>query len=66
MNTRAGLASHASFFNITQKLARLALKPKLSPFIDPQGYIDFVKRTETAFHNKLNKQIKAAKQQLPK
>ncbi len=43
------LASHASFYGMQEKLARLKKSPKQNPFVDPEGYREFVARAEQTF-----------------
>jgi metallo-beta-lactamase class B len=47
------LASHASFFDGLAKADRLRKGAKENPFIDPQGYKDYVARSEKKFQEQL-------------
>jgi metallo-beta-lactamase class B len=46
------LASHGSFFHLTDKRKRLG-NGQVNPFIDPEGYLAFLNRTEQAFKSSL-------------
>jgi len=50
------LASHGSFFSLDQKSKLLAEGKQPNPFIDPHGYQEFLKDTESDFKTKLNAQ----------
>jgi metallo-beta-lactamase class B len=50
------LASHGSFFNLTDKRAALRREPKSNPFVDPAGYRAYVVRSEAAFREELHRQ----------
>lgn len=50
------LASHGSFFNLLEKAEELQKGKSPNPFIDPQGYKDFLVNTEKAFRDKLKEQ----------
>ncbi|HEY8563403.1 MAG TPA: subclass B3 metallo-beta-lactamase [Pyrinomonadaceae bacterium] len=50
------LASHGSFFDLAEKAARLKKGESPNPFIDPQGYREFIAATEKDFREKLAKQ----------
>lgn len=54
------LASHGQFFDLLGKAAKLRAGAKTNPFIDPQGYREFVTEVTEAFEKKLNAE-KAAK-----
>ena len=47
------LASHADFFGLNEKLERLSEKPDKNPFIDPQGYREYLDKTQSAFQDQL-------------
>jgi metallo-beta-lactamase class B len=53
------LSSHASFFKMKKKLEMLKENKAANPFVDPQGYRDFIARKESEFSSKLNKQKSA-------
>jgi metallo-beta-lactamase class B len=53
------LASHGIFFGLQKKMELSARHPKQNPFVDPNGYKDFVKRTEKQFRAQLSDQQKA-------
>lgn len=50
------LASHATFFRIEDKRARLAGAPATNPFVDPAGYHGYLDRAEAAFRAALAEQ----------
>lgn len=50
------LANHGSFFNLKEKMARLAKGERPNPFIDPAGYRAYVERMEKAFLERLEKE----------
>jgi metallo-beta-lactamase class B len=51
------LGSHSSWFNIRAKRrAQLAAPDGANPFIDPQGYRDYIDRTERTFREALTEQ----------
>lgn len=53
------LGSHGRFFGLNEKTALLAQNPNQNPFVDPNGYKDFLKRTEKEFRVQLEAQKKA-------
>jgi len=50
------LASHGSFYGLTQKREAMAKSPAQNPFIDPAGYQAYVARAEGAFQAELKKE----------
>jgi metallo-beta-lactamase class B len=50
------LAPHGSFFGLTEKMAKLEQGTAANPFIDPQGYRDFLEGSEQGFYEQLKKQ----------
>lgn len=50
------LASHGAFFGLREKIGLLARNPKRNPFVDPDGYRDFIRRTEDGFEAQLKEQ----------
>lgn len=54
------LAAHGSIFGMMDKIKLLNANPAKNPFIDPQGYKEYVESTEKSFNEKLAAQ-KAAK-----
>lgn len=50
------LASHGSFFGLQEKIELLAKNPDQNPFVDPQGYKDFLLRAEKRFQTLLEEQ----------
>jgi metallo-beta-lactamase class B len=50
------LASHASFYNGLDKAERLRKGAKENPFVDPQGYRDYVARMEKKYEEQLQKE----------
>ncbi len=53
------LSCHGSMFSLTEKRRRLARGEQPNPFIDPQGYRNFVADFEKEFREKLEKQRKS-------
>jgi metallo-beta-lactamase class B len=53
------LGAHGSYYNMAEKLTRLAPGGP-NPFIDPQGYAEYVADREKAFRNELKKQRQEA------
>lgn len=47
------LASHGSFYNLEDKSERLRKSEGPNPFIDPEGYRQYVDRSEKAFRDRL-------------
>lgn len=56
VKTDVFLGSHGGFFELTEKAKKLKSGAESNPFIDPQGYKDFLNKTEKAFLERLNKQ----------
>jgi metallo-beta-lactamase class B len=54
------LGAHGSFYNLTEKYARLEKGGSPSPFIDPDGFKQYVDRSEKSFQARLAEQKKAA------
>ena len=52
------LSSHASAFQMAEKLERKKADPKVNPFIDPKGYLEMLDRTESQFRKLLASQTK--------
>ena len=50
------LGPHGSFFGLQEKMARLEPGGKTNPFIDPQGYRDFLKDSKQNFYEQLQAQ----------
>jgi metallo-beta-lactamase class B len=50
------LAPHGSFFAMNEKRLRLEKGEKPNPFIDPQGYKQFIQWTERAYHQQLKEE----------
>ena len=55
------LASHAGFFDLEGKSKKLAAGALTNPFIDPQGYREFIESNRKAFIEKLETQKSASK-----
>ena len=55
------LASHGSFFDLTDKRNELLRGRKPNPFIDPEGYRAYVERSEAVFRAELRRQQASAK-----
>jgi metallo-beta-lactamase class B len=49
------LAPHGTFFSMKEKMLRID-KAKENPFIDPRGYVSFIKWTEKAYRDQLRKE----------
>ena len=47
------LASHAGMFDLEDKIARLRSGASANPFVDPQGYRDYLDRAERAYKERL-------------
>lgn len=54
------LSSHASFYDGLKKAEKLRQGTKENPFVDPQGYRDWVARGEKAYLDQLRKEREAA------
>lgn len=52
------LSSHASAFEMAEKLERRKVNPNVNPFIDPKGYLEMLERTEAQFRSQLANQTK--------
>lgn len=52
------LSSHASAFDMSEKLERRKADTKVNPFIDPKGYSDMLERTQAIFRRLLADQSK--------
>jgi metallo-beta-lactamase class B len=50
------LGPHGSFFALTEKMTKLEQGAKTNPFIDPQGYRDFLKDSKQGFYEQLKTQ----------
>ena len=55
------LGSHAGFFDLEGKIRLMKEGAKTNPFIDPQGYKEFIAENERAFQEKLRAQKAATK-----
>jgi metallo-beta-lactamase class B len=55
------LGPHGSFFDMKAKFEKLEQGAKINPFIDPQGYRDYVEDAEKTFRELLEKQRQAAR-----
>ena len=55
------LASHGGFFDLVGKAKELRKGKSPNPFIDPQGYKEFIEKSEKAFLEKVETQKKAKK-----
>ncbi len=54
------LGAHGSYFGMDDKIARLKAGEKPNPFIDPQGYRDFIDGTERSYLKQLAAEKNAA------
>jgi metallo-beta-lactamase class B len=59
------LASHGSFFDLLGKAEAARNRPAVNPFIDREGYREFVRDTETQFKEKLTKERMAMRNRRP-
>jgi metallo-beta-lactamase class B len=50
------LGSHGSFFQLKEKMAKLAAGATANPFIDPQGYRQFIEDSKKDFYEQLKEQ----------
>jgi metallo-beta-lactamase class B len=57
LNCDVFLAPHGSFFSLNEKRLLQEKGAKINPFIDPQGYKDFIARTENAYHKQLQEEM---------
>jgi metallo-beta-lactamase class B len=55
------LASHGSFYSLTDKRAVMAKNPAQNPFIDPWGYQAYILRAEGVFQKELQAELAPAK-----
>jgi metallo-beta-lactamase class B len=55
------LGPHGSFFKLAEKSRRVEQGAEQNPFVDPQGYRDYVERAERAYLEQLSKERQAAK-----
>jgi metallo-beta-lactamase class B len=53
------LANHGMFYGLKEKYSKLA-KGGPNPFVDPQGYREYLEKAERAFEGKLAEQRKTA------
>ncbi len=58
LNADIFLGSHGVFFDLLGKMAKLRTSKPTNPFIDPQGYKDYVARAEKTFRESLAKESK--------
>ena len=50
------LGAHGSYFNMKSKIERAKANPAANPFIDPNGYTQFLQRAEQRFLDQLKKE----------
>lgn len=50
------LASHGSFFDLLEKAEKFRRSPAVNPFIDAEGYTNYIERTHAAFLAQLKKE----------
>jgi len=55
------LASHGSFFGLSDKIAELKKNPSSNPFINPQEYKQFLDQAEAAFEQEVKKEKQAGR-----
>lgn len=53
LNCDIFLAPHAPFFEMEEKVKRMALSPKTNPFVDPQGYRHYIANLEKQYNEQL-------------
>ena len=49
------LGPHANFFAMEDKVRRLNAHPKVNPFIDPEGYRDYIARMEQRYNEQIQR-----------
>jgi metallo-beta-lactamase class B len=54
------LAPHGSMFHLSEKAGRFAVGETPNPFIDPEGYRTFIRRSEEGFLRQLERERRAA------
>lgn len=54
------LGAHGRYYGLQDKLARLQRHEPGNPFVDPQGYRDYLAKAEQAFRQKVEEQSKQA------
>lgn len=52
------LGPHAPFFNMEEKVKRMAADPKTNPFIDPEGFRNYIAGYEKSYNEQLAKERK--------
>lgn len=57
------LGPHAPFFNMEAKVQRMSANPKSNPFIDPEGYRNWVASNEKSYNEQLQRERKSAEKQ---
>jgi metallo-beta-lactamase class B len=50
------LGPHGAFFSLKEKMQRLAEGAGQNPFIDPQGFRDYIEQTEAAYREQLQRE----------
>jgi metallo-beta-lactamase class B len=50
------LGPHASFFKMETKVQRMTSDPNTNPFIDPQGYQDYIARFEKLYNEQIQRE----------
>jgi len=50
------LGPHASFFDMEAKVRRLSADAKVNPFIDPEGYRNYIAQMEKRYHEQIQRE----------
>jgi metallo-beta-lactamase class B len=50
------LGPHGTFFNLEEKVKRMSADHKTNPFIDPEGYRNYIAEFEKAYNDQLNQE----------
>jgi metallo-beta-lactamase class B len=56
------LSAHAGFFDMQGKRERLAAHPKRNPFVDPEGYREYLDHSDAAFRKRLEQETRSERQ----
>ena len=59
------LGAHGGYFDLLEKYTRLKAGSASNPFLDPQGYQDFIAERQQAFETELSRQQKALSAKRP-
>jgi metallo-beta-lactamase class B len=50
------LATHGIFFDLEGKFSRMTADPKTNPFVDPEGYRNYIAKFEKLYNDQLNRE----------